>query len=95
MPNGEFRFSRNAVRTSATPSPIGVAQERDAIGALPAAARLLLEQLHEVGLHALLSSGRSGALLSAHQHVAIGQHVDPARMHEVRDQRVDLESLRP
>ncbi len=71
---------------------IGVAQQRDAVGAHP----------HGVGAfhradHGVVEDG-PGRAVRAHglgdQHIAIGQHLDPARMIEAARERIDLETGR-
>src|SRR5687768_18151743 len=65
MPKGELRFSRNGVRSSATPSPLASRSSvmRLALGT-PAPA-FFMKYPMAFALMPLLSSGRGGALVSA------------------------------
>ena len=89
MPNGEFSPSRNAERVSATPSPSRVAQQRDPVGARDRGARLRHLLLHDPALDALGVLGLGRRVGLGDQHVAVGQHVQPARVLEPVRERVD------
>ena len=71
---------------------IGVAQQRDAVGADAKRGGTPHRRLHRIAEHA---PGRSGDLVRlGNEDVAIGQHVDPARMLQAGRERIDLESRR-
>ncbi|SOZ09699.1 protein of unknown function (plasmid) [Cupriavidus taiwanensis] len=59
---------------------VAVAQQRDAVGAGRAGAGALHHHLHDPALDALAVVGLGRRIALGHQHVAVGQHIDPARM---------------
>ena len=93
MPKGWFRPSRNTSRVSATPSPSAVAQQRDAVRAHPDGGGA-----SHRGDHGVVED-RPRRAVRAHglgdQHVAIGQHLDPARMLEAGREGVDRRARAP
>jgi hypothetical protein len=74
---------------------VGIAQQRDAVAGLafvPARCDHLLDPAHDQILRPFHRIGPWGFRFH-HQNVAVGQHIDRARMRETRCQRFDLQSL--
>ena len=90
MPNGEFRFEQQRRALIGDAVAVGVAQQRDAIGARHRGPRALHRLLHEEALDALAVLGPLGRRGFGDQHVAVRQHVQPARMIEPVGERDDL-----
>ena len=74
------------------PSPSRVAQQRDAVGADAERGGTPHRRLHRIAEHAPDRSGDLRRL--GNEDVAIGQHVDPARMFQTGRKRIDLEPRR-
>ena len=93
MPNGEFRPSRNALLVSATPSPSASRSSvmRLALGT-PAPARLH-DHSHDPAPDAVAVVRLRRRVAFRHQHVAIRQHVDRARMIEPAGERIDRHAV--
>ena len=89
MPNGWFSPSRKISRLSATPSPSASRNSVMRFGADAKGGGAPHRRLHRVVEHAPDRSGDLRRL--GDEHVAIGQHVDPARMLQTGRERVDLE----
>ena len=70
---------------------IAVAQQGDAVGAWHAGAGLLHRGLLHPGLDALAARGPGRCVGLGHQHVAIGQHVQPARVVQAARECIDRE----
>jgi hypothetical protein len=88
QPREEYRAClRDAVAVS-------VAQQRDAVGALLPGAGDLHEDLHEEALDGLALLGTLGRVRFGHQHVAVRQHVQPARMLEAAREGLHREPRR-
>ena len=84
MPNGELSPVRNAASHLGDAVAVRVAQQRDAVGAGHRAAGLLLVALEEPALDALVVLGPRRRVGLGHEHVAVRQHVEPARMDRAR-----------
>jgi hypothetical protein len=72
---------------------IRVAQQRDAICGRHSRAGLRHHLFHHLGLHALVFFGTLGCITLGHQHVAVRERVQPARMREVTRERSHRETL--
>ena len=68
---------------------IGVAQQRDAIRARAARAGALHQSLHDPALDAFAVFGLRRCCRFGDEHVAVRQHVDPARVLELHRERLD------
>ena len=73
---------------------VGIAQERDAIGARWRGAGPLHEQLHRPAPHAAAAVGAGRRIGLGHQHVAVRQDIDPARMIQPVGEQGDAHALR-
>ncbi len=72
---------------------MGVAQQGDAVGAGHSGASTPHEQAHEPAFDALAITGLGRRIGFGHQHVAVGQHVEPTRMVQIACERVHLSTL--
>ncbi len=79
-----FQQHRAQVRHSVT---IGVAQQRDAVGAGHTSARPFHHQAHQPTLDALGVFGLGRSVGLRHQHIAVGQHMQPARVVQAAGER--------
>jgi hypothetical protein len=86
MPNGEFRPDRKVVRTSGRSVVVGVAHQGDAVGRGHGGAGPAHDDLLEPALDALAVLGLGRGVGLGDQHVAVGQHVEPAGMIQAADQ---------
>ena len=92
MPNGWFSPSMKISRCFGDAVAIGVAQQGDAVGADAERGGTSHRRLHRIAEHV---PDRSGDLVRlGNEDVAIGQHLDPARMLQAGRKRIDLESRR-
>ena len=82
MPNGELRFARSTLRNSATPSPSASRSNVMRLADGTAAPAFAMHLLHDLALDALAVVRAFGRIGLGDEHVAVGQHVDPARMRE-------------
>ncbi len=96
MPNGEVRPVEKGERSLGDAVAVRVAQQGDAVGARHRRSGLAHEHPHEEALDpAAAGAGRrrrGGAL--RHQHVAVRQREQPARMIEAGGEGVDAEARR-
>ena len=74
---------------------VGIAQQRDAIGARHTGAGSLHEEAHRPALEALAVLRTRRRIGLGDQHVAIGQHVEPARMIQVLGEGGHLQAAAP
>ena len=74
--------------------PVGVPQQRDAVGAGHRPAGLLLEPLEEPAPDPLVVLGPRGRVGLGHEHVAVREHVQPARVVQASGERRHGRSLR-
>ena len=81
MPNGEFRSLMKMLLRLGNAVAVGIAQQRDAVGARNACARPALRQPVDEALDADAALLRRRVALGD-QHVAVRQHIDRARMVE-------------
>ena len=70
---------------------VEVAQQRDAVGARRAGTGALHDLLHHEALDALARLGPGWCIRFGHQHVPVGQDVQPARMVQARDEGLHLQ----
>jgi hypothetical protein len=90
MPKGECRPLRKTVRTSATPSPSASRSSvmRLALGTAAPAFAITLPMIQP--LMPFCGLGRLRLVRLGHQHVAVGQHVQPARVVQAAARQLDL-----
>ena len=74
--------------------PVGVPQQRDAVGAGHRPAGLLLEPLEEPASDPLVVLGPRGRVGLGHENVAVREHVQPARVVQASGERRHGRSLR-
>ncbi len=74
--------------------PVGVPQQRDAVGAGHRPAGLLLESLEEPASDPLVVLGPRGRVGLGHENVAVREHVQPARVVQASGERRHGRSLR-
>jgi hypothetical protein len=72
---------------------VGVAQQRDAIGARHRAASFLLKAFEEPALHALAVLGPRRCIGLGDEHIAIREHVQPARVIEIAGEGLDPQAF--
>ena len=93
MPNGEFSPLRKVLLRLGNAIAVGIAQQRDAVGARNACARPFLRLLVDEALDALAIVRLRRRVALGDQHVAVRQHIDRARMIEPGGEGVDRHAV--